>query len=324
MEQKFLKNLTLKQLRVLQAVAENGTVSAAAEALEVTPPAVTLQLRLLEELCGLPLLERGKQGFRPTEAGQKILGTTLTIQHLLRECEESLACLSGLERGHISIGVISTAKYFMPKAIAAFLKQHPQIQLSLTVGNRGDTLAGLASPQLDFAIMGRPPQEIAVIAETFGDHPHVFIAAPDHPLAGEANIPLSRLASETALLREPGSGTRMLLRQFLQNQKMEWRGGMEFGSNESIKQGVMAGLGIAFISAHTIAAEVEEGRLVILQVMGTPLLKHWYLVRLQEHRLLPAAQALWNFLKETGPNYFPEQTKRSRTPLKAPRNRLVT
>jgi LysR family transcriptional regulator for metE and metH len=301
-----MKNLTFKQLRALRMVARTGQVTTAAEALDVTPPAITLQLRLLEEQAGLPLLERGKQGFRLTEAGQKLNDMAQKIEELVRECEESLAYLRGIDSGRIAIGVISTAKYFVPQAVAAFLRAHPQVQLTFSVGNRDETMEGLTAPTLDFAIMGRPPKEVQVVSEVIGEHPHVFIAPPDHALTKQSRIPLSRLTKETILLREQGSGTRQLLQQFVSEQGVDWRGGMEIGSNESIKQGVMAGLGIAFISAHTIAAELEQKRLAILDVVGMPLVRQWHVVRLNEKRLLPATQALWDFLATSGYQFLPE------------------
>ncbi len=301
-----MKNLTFKQLRALKSVALTGSVTAASEELAVTPPAVTLQIQQLEEQVGLPLLERGRNGFRLTEPGKVIFELAKQLEEQLRQAEESIYNLRGVEGGRIRIGVISTAKYFMPKAIAAFLRDHLEIQLDLKVGNRQEIVSGLRSASFDFAIMGRPPEGLAVISEVIGDHPHVFISSPLHSLSSIKNITLEKLTNETPLLREQGSGTRMLLHRFLTEQKIEWRKGMEMGSNESIKQGVMAGLGISFISAHTIAAEVEEGRLAVLDVAGTPLIRHWYLVRLQEKKLLPASLAFWEFLKKSCRDFLPK------------------
>lgn len=301
-----MKNLTFKQLRALKSVALTGSVTAASEELAVTPPAVTLQIQQLEEQVGLPLLERGRNGFRLTEPGKVIFELAKQLEEQLRQAEESIYNLRGVEGGRIRIGVISTAKYFMPKAIAAFLRDHLEIQLDLKVGNRQEIVSGLRSASFDFAIMGRPPEDLAVISEVIGDHPHVFISSPSHSLSSIKNITLEKLTNETPLLREQGSGTRMLLHRFLTEQKIEWRKGMEMGSNESIKQGVMAGLGISFISAHTIAAEVEEGRLAVLDVAGTPLIRHWYLVRLQEKKLLPASLAFWEFLKKSCRDFLPK------------------
>jgi LysR family transcriptional regulator for metE and metH len=301
-----MKNLTFKQLRALKSVALTGSVTAASEELAVTPHAVTLQIQQLEEQVGLPLLERGRNDFRLTEPGKVIFELVKQLEEQLRQAEESIYNLRGVEGGRIRIGVISTAKYFMPKAIAAFLRDHLEIQLDLKVGNRQEIVSGLRSASFDFAIMGRPPEDLAVISEVIGDHPHVFISSPSHSLSSIKNITLEKLTNETPLLREQGSGTRMLLHRFLTEQKIEWRKGMEMGSNESIKQGVMAGLGISFISAHTIAAEVEEGRLAVLDVVGTPLVRHWYLVRLQEKKLLPASLAFWEFLEKSCRDFLPK------------------
>jgi LysR family transcriptional regulator for metE and metH len=154
--------------------------------------------------------------------------------------------------------------------------------------------------------MGRPPEDLAVISEVIGDHPHLFISSPAHSLSGVKNITLERLTNETPLLREQGSGTMILLHSFLTEQKIDWCKVMEMGNNESIKQGVMAGLGISFISAHTIAAEVEKGRLAVLDVAGTPLVRHWYLVRLQERKLLPASLSFCEFLEKNCRDFLPK------------------
>ncbi len=307
-----LRRITLKQLRALAAVTSAGTVSGAARALHVTPPAVALQLRLLEEAAGLPLVERAERGLRPTAAGREVLAAAKRIETALGECGEALRALSGGEGGAVAVGVVSTAKYFAPRALAAFAKAHPNIDVRLKVGNRRETVAALAGYDLDFAITGRPPEDFAVEKAVIGDHPHIIIGPPDHPLIGRPRLTLAELAGEPFLLREPGSGTRLLMKRLFAAAGLSPTLGMEIGSNETIKQAVMAGLGIALISAHTVWAEIADGRLAAFDVQGLPVVRQWFVVKRKEKRLLPAAQALWSFLSESGARYLP------RIPASAP------
>jgi LysR family transcriptional regulator for metE and metH len=299
------RRVTLKQLRVLAEVVRTGSLTGAAEALAVTPPAVSLQLRQLEQTVGLELTERTGEGVRATEAGREVLATASRIEAALGDCLEALEAMRDLEAGRVTVGVISTAKYFAPRALAAFKQAHPRVELRLLIGNRRDMIAALEGFDLDIAVMGRPPQHFAVEQAVIGAHPHVIIAAPGHKLAGRHALPLAALAAETFLLREPGSGSRALLEGLLTEARLSPEIGMEIGSNETIKQAVMAGMGIALISAHTIAAEVQDGRLAVLDVRGLPLLREWYVVKRREKRLLPAAQALWTHLATAGSGFLP-------------------
>jgi LysR family transcriptional regulator for metE and metH len=225
---------------------------------------------------------------------------------LLAECAEAIEALRGMDGGRVAVGVISTAKYFAPRALAAFKRAHPRVEMRVLVGNRQETLTALEAFDLDLAIMGRPPEHFAVEQAVIGDHPHVVIAAADHPLAGQARLPLQALAGETFLLREAGSGTRLLVERLFAAEGLSPAAGMEIGSNETIKQAVMAGMGVALISAHIIAAEVADGRLAVLDVAGLPIVREWFVVKRREKRLLPAARALWDHLATSGGTFLPE------------------
>lgn len=301
------KRVTLKQMRALAAVAEAGSITAAAARLNVTPPAVSLQLRELEDNAGLPLLERRPDGMAVTQAGRELLVVQRRTEAGLRACRDALAALSGLEGGRVSVGVISTAKYFAPRALAAFIKERPKVDMRLLVANREETIAALESFDLDLAIMGRPPEGPDYERSTIGDHPHVIIAPPEHKFAQRKRLQMKDLAEETFLLREEGSGTRALTQQIFNRSRVHPRIGMEIGSNETIKQAVIAGIGVALISAHTVCAELKEGRLVELPVSGLPVIRKWYVVRRAERTLLPAAQALWDFLGKRGATFLPER-----------------
>jgi LysR family transcriptional regulator for metE and metH len=186
------------------------------------------------------------------------------------------------------------------------MRSHPEVELRLSVGNRADIVQALRELSVDLAVMGRPPEDFAVERAVLGGHPHVVIAAPDHPLAGGRNLPLTVLGRERLLLREAGSGTRDLLRSLLLGVGLDPGLGMEMGSNETIKQAVIAGMGVALLSGHTVAAELADGRLVALDLQGLPVLRQWFVVRNREKRLLPAAQALWDHLVAHGASYLPE------------------
>jgi DNA-binding transcriptional LysR family regulator len=309
-----MRNATLRQMRMLAAVVRTGSVTEAATALNVTPPAVTMQLRLLQDLAGLPLVERGPAGMVATEAGRVVAEAAARMEALLAECGAAVAALSGGDQGVVAVGVVSTAKYFAPRALAGFLRLHPGIDLRLSIGNRADVIEGLRALALDIAIMGRPPDDLPVDADFFGDHPHVVVARPDHRLAGRRAIDAATIARETFLVREPGSGTRGLMERFFGAAGVMPRIGMQIGSNETIKQAVIAGLGITFISAHTVEAELSGRRLVVLDVEGLPAVRQWFVVSARQRALLPAARKLRSFLLEEGRLYLPGRTAGSSSP----------
>ena len=301
-----MRKVSLKQLRALAAVIRTGTVTAAAAELNVTPPAVTTQIRLMEESVGLPLVERIDNHFQPTQAGLEVLGATKRIDAIFEECTATLDELRGAGRGRVSVGVVSTAKYVAPRAIAAFARSHPEVEIQLIVGNREDIVAALSESTIDIAIMGRPPNRLEVAADVIGDHPHVIVAPPDHPLADVRALAIADLAEETFLVREPGSGTRLLTERVLASlAERQPTFGMQIGSNETIKQAVMAGLGIALISAHTVANELESRRLMTLDVAGLPVIRQWFVVKRADRRLLPAADAFRAFMVEKGGDFLP-------------------
>jgi DNA-binding transcriptional LysR family regulator len=300
-----MKNVTLKQLRLVRAAHEKGSYAAAAEATHVTPPAVTMQIKALEEEIGLPIFERDGTRLVPTTAGQELLDAARRIDAVLADARESLEAMRRIDGGRVTVGVVSTAKYFAPRMLAAFARLHPKVELNLVVGNRSDVLGRFLAGDFDVAIMGRPPEGAPVVSTSIGPHPHVIVAAIDDPLAQAGEVPPELLAERVFLVREPGSGTRTLMEGFLDRSRIHPPIGMEIGSNETIKQAVIAGLGLTFISAHTVAAEIEDHRLAVLNVAGLPLWRRWYVVRLARKRPMPAAQMLNAFITTQGESFLP-------------------
>lgn len=294
---KVLKNVTLRQLRALAATVQNNSVTGAARALNVTPPAISTQLKLLEVMVGVSVLDRSTDRFTLTDVGREVLAAAADIERTLINADLRIAALRSGAAGLVFFGAVSTAKYFAPAIVAAFQKAHPGIRVNLVIGNREEILEGLTRHEFDLLIMGRPPDLIPIVSNALGEHPHVLIAAPDHPLAGRDEVTAADLAAERFLAREPGSGTRLLMERFLER----LRTGQTFdivqmGTNETIKQAVIAGLGIAMISAHTCLNELRDGRLIALEALGLPVIRQWFLVHRSDRAVPAAAQAFKDYV----------------------------
>lgn len=302
-----MRDVSLRQLRAVIAIAKSGKIVSAANALGLTPPAVTEQLKLLEGSLGIQLFDRTKAGLRLTDAGQVVLEAAIRTDALLDSTHQQIQEMRGLKAGSVTIGVVSTAKYFAPRLIHAFVASNPNIEMKLIVGNREETIAALRSYDIDIAIMGRPPSDIVVSKLVFGRHPYVMIARPDHPLASRMRaMDRTALAKEKLLVREVGSGSRVVFETFFKGVKRaEASSIIEFGSNETIKQAVMAGLGLALISAHTIELEIDTGRLVLLNVKDLPVVREWNLVHRLDKGLGPAAAAFWRYALKDGQRHLP-------------------
>ena len=303
-----IQNASLRQLRVFESAASHRSFSRAAEQLHLTQPGVSMHVKELEGHIGLPLFERlGKKLF-VTQAGAELLTHVREILRTIKDAEESLDQLKGLRRGVINIGVVSTAKYFVPTLLARFRKGHPHLEIRLGVSNRDAVIEQLVANQIDLAIMGRSPEELDTVAEPFAQNPHVIIASPDHPLASRLRIDVEALCDETFIAREPGSGTRLAMQEFFGDRYLSCKVGMEMASNETIKQAVMAGMGLAFISRHTIDMEVQMGRLAILDVHGTPVMRQWHVAHLSKKRLSPTAAAFKEFVLAHGREFLRDQS----------------
>ena len=289
-------HLTFRQLSVFEAVARNLSFSRAAHELHLTQPAVSMQVKQLEENVGTALFEQLGKKIYLTEAGHELAHYSRMIAQQLSEVEAVLSELKGLKRGKLKISVASTANYFAPQLLATFTRRFPTVTVSLNVTNRQALLQQLANNEMDIAIMGQPPEGLDLVAESFMENPLVVIAPINHMLARKKAIPLARLEQETFLIREEGSGTRIVMKRFFDAHNIQLHTGMEMSSTEAIKQAVQAGLGLGVVSLHTVELELEARRLKVLDVKDFPIRRHWYIVHRKDKRLTASALAFKNFL----------------------------
>lgn len=291
-------HVTLRQIEVFAAVARHLNFTHAAQELHLSQPAVSMQIKQLEEAVGLVLFEQlGKKTYL-TEAGQEMYNYSRAIGQLLNEAEEVMESMKGVQRGHLKVSVASTANYFATRLLAAFIRRFPDVTFSLDVTNRETLLRQLAANERDLVVMGRPPANLDLDASAFMENPLVVIAPANHPLASQKEISLATLVQETFLVRERGSGTRIAMERFFSERGVQLGSDMEMSSNEAIKQAVEAGLGLGIVSIHILAAELETKRLCVLDVAEFPVLRHWYVVHRRGKRLSPVARAFKTMLLE--------------------------
>jgi DNA-binding transcriptional LysR family regulator len=293
-------NVSIRQLRIFVSAASHGSFARAAEEMHISPPAVSMQISDLETSVGLPLFDRVGRSASLTMTGEYFLVHARRILGSLREAEDTIARFRGLKGGTLRIGMVSTAKYFVPRLLARFRTEHPAVELRLSVGNRESLVESLTRSDVDLAIMGRPPRELATRAEPFAAHPYVIVSSPGHPLAQLDHVRAAALASQPFIVREPTSGTRASMAQFFRDHQIEPFALMEMPSNETIKQAVIADMGIAFLSLHTLGLELQFGLLKILPVEDLPLMRRWFVIHPQAKTLSPAAESFRYFILEQG------------------------
>ena len=301
-----LDRVTLKQFRAYTAYIRAGTIKGAASSLHISPPAVSQQLSLLEDNVGTSLVVKAPEGVKPSDFGQEILLAASRIENVLEMCHTSLQKLGDKTSGRVSLGIFNSANYFAPKLIAEFKKSHPNVDVRIRIGNRESIFKAFRHYEFDFLVVGRPPKNMDMKSVEIGDHPHIIIGPPNHPLLGERDLSFKDFVDETFLVREVGSGTRLVMLKLFEEAGIDPGPGMEVGNNESIKQAVMAGLGIALISAHTVADELKDGRLKEFDILGLPVIRKWLVVRHKNIELAPAAEALFNFFIESGVEFLPK------------------
>jgi DNA-binding transcriptional LysR family regulator len=295
-----MKNATLRQLKVFECVARHLSFTRASQELHLTQPAVSTQVRELEAHAGQTLFEQLGRRIYLTQAGEEMLHHARAIIQQFREAEEAMHRLNGIPGGRLNVAVISAGAYFFPRLLAEFSRRHPGAELNLAVHNRAEVVRQLEQNRTDLAVMVRPPSGEDVVCEPFAPHPFVIIAAPEHPLAAKKRIPLEVLAREPFIVREEGSNTRHQMNEAFRGLLPKLNIVMETRSTEAIKQAVIAGMGVSFLSAYTVRLEREAGSLVTLDVKGFPLMLEWYMVHRKGKRLPPVAVAFKKFLLEEG------------------------
>ncbi|MCE5361530.1 MAG: LysR family transcriptional regulator [Acidithiobacillus sp.] len=291
-----MKNITLRQLDILQTLGVTGSYTKAAKQLHLTQSAVYVQVRKLEQEIGLPLTEQvGKRVFL-TDAGTEVLRASARISDQLEELSRSLEHLRDIEDGHIRIAVTSAANAFAVDLLARFQQQHSHIQIRLDIANRREVLESLERNDIDMAIMGEPPQTMDLIALPFHRNDLIVIAAANSSLFRFSMIPLEQLAKETFVLREPGSGTREAILRYFEEHGLHIEDRVIMNNNESIKQAVKVGMGVAVVSRHSVLTKIEAGYLRELKVEGFPLPRMWHLVHRKGKKLAPAPNSFKSYL----------------------------
>lgn len=296
-----MKHATLRQLKVFEAVARLLSFSRAAEELHLTQPAVSTQVRKLEEHAGNALFEQFGKKIYLTPAGTELLQISRAIIQQFEAAENAMLQFNGVSGGKLNVGVISAGDYFFPRLLVEFASRHRGVTLNFTVHNREGLMTHIAENLTDLAIMVRPPTDLDTVNQPFAPHPYVIVAAPNHPLVGVPRIPLDRLMREPFVVREKASDTWHSMEEGFGGDLSGINVAMEIRSTETIKQAVIAGMGVSFVSAHTISQETRAGSLRVLDVQGFPLMLNWYVVHRRAKRLPPVAQAFKDFLLADGP-----------------------
>lgn len=301
-----MKHATLRQLKVFEAVARNLSFSRAAEELFLTQPAVSTQIRKLEEHAGNVLFEQFGKKIYLTPAGAELLQISRAIIAQFDAAEAAMAQFKGVSGGKLNVGVISAGDYFFPRMLVEFAGRHQGVTLNFTVHNREGLLSHIHDNLTDLGIMVRPPRDMDTVDQAFAPHPYVVVAAANHPLVRERNIPVTRLMSEGFVVREKGSDTWHSMEDAFGEHLPRLRIAMAIKSTETIKQAVIAGMGLSFLSLHTIGQELRTGALAVLDVQGFPLMLNWYVVHRRNKRLPPVAQAFKDFLLSDGARLIAE------------------
>ena len=293
-----MRHATLRQLRIFASAASHLSFARAAEELHLSAPAISIQIAQLEREARVPLFERLGRRLYLTAAGSALLRASTAILGQVRAVEEELGALRGVEGGLLNIGVISAGDYFLPTLLAEFCARHRGVQIALSVCNREDLIRRLDHNLVDLAVMSQQPEGSDFESAPFAAHPIVIVAAPGHRLAGARRVPLSALAREPFIAREHGSLTRVAMDETLRRARLRPGIAIEASSNETVKQAVAAGFGVAFVSAHAVGLEVQAKRLAVLEIVEPPMQRKWFAVHRRGKRLPAVAQAFVAFLEK--------------------------
>lgn len=311
-----MKNVTLRQLRVFSAVARHMSFVRAAEELKLTAPAVSMQIKELETEIGLPIFDRSSRKVSLTIVGEYVLAYTQKVLAAMRDAEDMVARFRGLKTGVLDVAMVSTAKYFLPRLLARFRDEHPGVEVRLQVGDhRDEVVALMREGTVELAIMGRPPKDWPSRAEPFAMHPHGLVTSIEHPFARAEKVSAAALLDQGFIVREPGSGTRAALDEYMEAYHMKPRVVMQMSSNEAIKQAVMAGMGVALLSLHTVGLELEHHLIAAPETEGLPVMRRWHVVNTLAKTLSPAAEAFRYFVLETGEAFLARHFAHLHEPL---------
>ncbi len=291
-------NTTFRQLRMLLALADEGSISKAAQACHVTQPTASMQLKDLSLSIGMPLYEVIGKKVHLTEAGQELAHTARSILKEWNAFSQTIDRLKGLSRGQLRIAVVSTAKYFIPRMIGQFCQTYPDIDLTFDILNRDGVIALLRENKCDLAVMSVPPSDLDVETEMFLDNPLIAIAPRNHVLTKKRRISLAHFLEHPLIMREAGSGTRLVIERFFTRHQLHPRIRLSLGSNEAIKQGVAAGLGCSILSHHCFLIDPMHEDIAPLPVEGFPLHSHWFIVYGRGKKLSPIATIFRDYLRQ--------------------------
>ena len=289
--------ITFRQLQVFNEVCDLRSYSRAAEEMSLTQPAVSLQIRQLEELIGQPLFEYVGKKLYMTEAAEALKLASRDIFGRLENLDMQLSDMLGSLQGQLKLAIESSAKYFVPHLFAAFKRQHPEVNLQLTVVNRAQAVRRLSDNRDDLVIMSMVPQDMGLEFLPFLNNPIVAVAPNDHPLCERGPLRLQDLEPYTLLMREQGSGTRLACEEYFKEKRVHFNQTLEVSSNESQRECAVAGLGVALLTRHAVSLELATGLLRELPVEELPLYRSWCVVQAKAKRLSPVAHAFLGFIR---------------------------
>ena len=305
-----MKQATLHQLKVFEAVARHNSFTRAAEELFLTQPTVSMQVKQLTKAVGMPLFDQVGKRLYLTQAGEELVKTCREVFEKLDQFEMTIADLKGLKQGRLRLAVITTAKYFVPRLLGPFCKRYPGIDISLQVTNHEHILNRLNDNLDDLYVMSQLPESMEVTYKPVLENPLVVLAPANHPLAQEKNIPLERIACEPFIMREPGSGTRKAVQALFDEHKLSLKVQLDLGSNEAIKQAIAGGLGLSILSLHTVALEVPNSELTVLDVQHFPIERYWYAIYPNGKQLSIVARTFLDYLLIEGQHLAEQTAKR--------------
>jgi DNA-binding transcriptional LysR family regulator len=300
-------NITIRQLRVFLEVATQQSFSQAARNLHLTQPAVSMQIKQLEEVVGLPLVSKSGRSIQLTDAGHEILLLSRNVTQQIEQAQLRIEQIAEGHLGRLKLVVASTVSAVATKLLAAFNAEYPNMHISFDVTNREGIIEKLESNEADIVLMGQPPENMNLSTVAFMENPLVVIAAPSHPLANqEKSVSIEQLLEYGFVVREPGSGTRQAMERFFNDHDASCNTNMEMNSNDAIKQAVSAGLGLGVVSVHTVEHEIQEDRLKIVNATGFPIRRSWYLVQRKDKRLSPLAEKFRDYVLDKAHHMSPQ------------------